>query len=116
MRISDGSSDVCSSDLAALATAHGALARIGVLAVRPEALERLAQATDVVFDKTGTLGDGQPRLLSVDALRGLAERDALRIAAALERDSSHPLRTRSEERRVGKAVVSPSRTRWSPYH
>lgn len=77
---------------AALATAHGALARIGVLAVRPEALERLAQATDVVFDKTGTLGDSQPRLLSVDALRGLAERDALRIAAALERDSSHPLR------------------------
>ena len=77
---------------AALATAHGALARIGVLAVRPEALERLARTTDVVFDKTGTLGDGRPRLLAVDALRGIDEAGALRVAAALERDSSHPLR------------------------
>lgn len=76
----------------ALATAHGALAKLGVLAVRPEALERLARATDVVFDKTGTLGDGQPRLRAVEARAGLSEADALRIAAALERDSSHPLR------------------------
>jgi Cu2+-exporting ATPase len=76
---------------AALAAAHGALARLGVLAVRPEALERLAQATDVVFDKTGTLGDGRPRLESVDACSGIDEAGALRIAAALERDSGHPL-------------------------
>ncbi|KAF1687124.1 ATPase P [Pseudoxanthomonas broegbernensis] len=76
---------------AALATAHGALARLGVLAVRPGALDRLAQATDVVFDKTGTLGDGRPRLLSVDQCRGLDEDQARRIAAALERDSRHPL-------------------------
>ena len=78
---------------AALAAAHGALARIGVLAVRPEALERLARATDVVFDKTGTLGDGKPRLERVEACHGIAEADAVRIAAALERDSSHPLAT-----------------------
>jgi Cu2+-exporting ATPase len=76
---------------AALAAAHGALARIGVLSVRPEALERLARATDVVFDKTGTLGDGKPRLERVEACHGIEEADALRIAAALERDSSHPL-------------------------
>ncbi len=76
----------------ALATAHGALAKLGVLAVRPEALERLARATDVVFDKTGTLGDGQPRLRAVEARAGVSEADALRVAAALERDSSHPLR------------------------
>src|SRR3546814_8303041 len=44
---------------AALAVAHGALARIGVLALRPDALETLADATDVVFDKTGTLSDGR---------------------------------------------------------
>lgn len=76
---------------AALAAAHGALAKIGVLAVRPEALERLAQATDVVFDKTGTLGDGKPSLHGIDACRGIEVDAALRIAAALERDSSHPL-------------------------
>ncbi|WP_374556872.1 heavy metal translocating P-type ATPase [Thermomonas sp.] len=76
---------------AALAAAHGALAKIGVLAVRPEALERLAQVTDVVFDKTGTLGDGKPSLQGIDACRGIEVDAALRIAAALERDSSHPL-------------------------
>ena len=76
---------------AALAAAHGALAKIGVLAVRPEALERLAQVTDVVFDKTGTLGDGKPHLQRIDACTGIDADTALRIAAALERDSSHPL-------------------------
>ncbi|HET6434791.1 MAG TPA: heavy metal translocating P-type ATPase, partial [Xanthomonadaceae bacterium] len=76
---------------ATLAAAHGALAKIGVLAVRPDALERLARATDVVFDKTGTLGDGRPRLTAVGACAGVGEADALRIAAALERDSGHPL-------------------------
>jgi Cu2+-exporting ATPase len=75
---------------AALAAAHGGLARLGVLAVRPDALERLANATDVVFDKTGTLGDGEPRLASVEAF-GIDKTEALRIAAALERDSGHPL-------------------------
>ncbi|QNN47282.1 cadmium-translocating P-type ATPase [Thermomonas brevis] len=76
---------------AALAAAHGALAKIGVLSVRPDALDRLARATDVVFDKTGTLGDGKPHLQGVDACAGIDADTALRIAAALERDSSHPL-------------------------
>lgn len=76
---------------AALAAAHGALARIGVLSVRPDALQRLGQATDVVFDKTGTLGDGKPHLQGVDACIAVDADAALRIAAALERDSNHPL-------------------------
>ena len=76
---------------ATLAAAHGALAKLGVLAVRPDALDTLARATDIVFDKTGTLGDGRPRLASIGACRGIAEADALRIAAALEQDSGHPL-------------------------
>jgi Cu2+-exporting ATPase len=76
---------------AALAAAHGALAKIGVLSVRPDALDRLARATDVVFDKTGTLGDGRPHLHGIDACMGIDADTALRIAAALERDSSHPL-------------------------
>jgi Cu2+-exporting ATPase len=75
---------------AALAAANGALARIGVLPLRADALARLATVDTVVFDKTGTLavaGDA----LQVDAFDGLSRDEALRIATALERDSAHPL-------------------------
>ena len=77
---------------AALAAAHGALARVGLLALRPDALDTLARATDIVFDKTGTLSDGRPALAGVAVLDAtLDAAGALRIAAALERDSGHPL-------------------------
>ncbi len=76
----------------ALAVAYGNLARAGVLPVRADALQMLATVTDVVFDKTGTLSDGRPRRSSVDAFDGFDANHALRIAAALERDSGHPLR------------------------
>ena len=77
---------------AALATAHGALARIGVLALQPDALERLASASDIVFDKTGTLTDGQPTLGHVELFDpSIDHAHAMQIAAALERDSGHPL-------------------------
>ena len=77
---------------AALAAAHGALARAGLLALRPDALDTLARATDVVFDKTGTLSDGRPVLAEVQVLEtGLDRTGALAIATALERDSGHPL-------------------------
>jgi P-type Cu2+ transporter len=76
---------------AALAAAHGALARLGVLATRPDALDALARATDVVFDKTGTLGDGRTHVVATDTVDGFAVEDALAVAAALERDSLHPI-------------------------
>lgn len=82
---------------AALAAAHGGLAKIGLLAAKPDALDRLARVTDVVFDKTGTLTDGTPQRLRVDLVDSAAqgatmtEADALRIAASLERGSTHPL-------------------------
>jgi len=75
----------------ALAAAHGSLARAGVLATRADAMETLATATDIVFDKTGTLSDDQPALAAVETFDGLAPADALAIAAALERDAGHPL-------------------------
>ncbi|MGY4516481.1 heavy metal translocating P-type ATPase [Lysobacter sp. HA18] len=75
---------------AALAAAHGGLARIGLLATRPDALDRLARADDIVFDKTGTLTDGGAQRVRVEAF-DFDESTALRIAAALERDSTHPL-------------------------
>lgn len=76
---------------AALAAANGALARLGVLPLRADALDRLARTSDVVFDKTGTLGDGKPKLGTVQTFGDVEVGDALRIAAALERDSRHPL-------------------------
>ncbi|MEO6076100.1 MAG: heavy metal translocating P-type ATPase, partial [Dokdonella sp.] len=75
----------------ALSVAHGALAKLGVLAMRPDALETLAAVTDVVFDKTGTLSDGRPLLADVETFHGFDRAEILRIAAALERDSGHPL-------------------------
>ena len=76
---------------AALAAAHGALAKLGMLATRPDALDTLARATDVVFDKTGTLSDGRPGLDGVATFDGFDADAALSIAAALERTSTHPI-------------------------
>ena len=76
---------------AALAAAHGALAKLGVLATRPDALETLSKATDIVFDKTGTLSDARPGLGTVEVFGNMDERQALAIAAALERDTGHPI-------------------------
>ncbi|PRH82052.1 heavy metal translocating P-type ATPase [Arenimonas caeni] len=75
---------------AALATAHGALARMGVLALGADALESLARADTVVLDKTGTLTLGQPRLQRAEAIEGDIER-WLAVAAALESNAGHPL-------------------------
>lgn len=76
---------------AALAAANGALARLGVLPVSADALTRLARVSDLVFDKTGTLSDGRPLLSQVQMLGNWPQEGALRVAAALERDSAHPI-------------------------
>ncbi|HEY9145027.1 MAG TPA: HAD-IC family P-type ATPase, partial [Arenimonas sp.] len=74
----------------ALATAHGTLARWGVLALGADSLESLAQADVVVLDKTGTLTLGQPRLHHAQAFEGDIGHWR-RIAAALEANAGHPL-------------------------
>ena len=76
---------------AALAAANGALARMGVLPVGTDALDRLSRVTDIVFDKTGTLSEATPALAGVSTFGALDRIVVLRIAAALERDSKHPL-------------------------
>ncbi len=75
----------------ALTTVHGALAKLGVLALRPEALSALARANRIVFDKTGTLSDRRPRIAAIACFDGVSETRALSLALALERDSGHPL-------------------------
>lgn len=75
----------------AVAAASMRLARSGLLVTRADALERLARIDTVVFDKTGTLTSGQPALVRVISTGALRQAEALAIAAALERGSSHPL-------------------------
>src|SRR5579863_7117622 len=70
-------------------TGRGATA--GVLIKNAEALEILEKVNTLVVDKTGTLTEGKPRLVSVTALEGFADADILRLAASLERGSEHPL-------------------------
>jgi len=70
-------------------TGRGATA--GVLIKNAEALERLEQVDTLVVDKTGTLTEGKPKVTSILMLDGHREDDALRLAAALERSSEHPL-------------------------
>jgi Cu+-exporting ATPase len=70
-------------------TGRGATA--GVLIKNAEALETLEKVNTLVVDKTGTLTEGKPRLVSTTALIGFTEIDVIRLAASLERGSEHPL-------------------------
>jgi len=70
-------------------TGRGATA--GVLIKNAEALERLAEVDTLVVDKTGTLTEGRPRLVSVVAAGGATEDEMLALAAGLEQGSEHPL-------------------------
>jgi Cu+-exporting ATPase len=72
-----------------VATGRGATA--GVLFRSAEAIERLRQVDTLVVDKTGTLTEGRPRLVSAVPENGFEEAELLRLAAALERGSEHPL-------------------------
>jgi Cu+-exporting ATPase len=70
-------------------TGRGATA--GVLVKNAEALELMEKIDTLVVDKTGTLTLGKPKLISVTAAGDFSENDVLRLAAALERGSEHPL-------------------------
>jgi Cu+-exporting ATPase len=72
-----------------VATGRGAQA--GVLIRSAEALETMEKVDTLVIDKTGTLTEGKPRLVSVVAMEGTPESQVLALAAGLERSSEHPL-------------------------
>jgi Cu+-exporting ATPase len=102
-----------------VATGKGATA--GVLFKNAEAIEVLRTVDTLVVDKTGTLTEGKPRLVSVFPAPGFADSEILRLAASLERGSEHPLaaaivgaaearnlaleKTEEFEARAGKGVV-----------
>jgi heavy metal translocating P-type ATPase len=78
--------------------------RHGVLVKSAVVMERLGQADAVALDKTGTLTEGTPRVTDIrpTAASGLGEEELLRLAAAAEHPSEHPL---------ARAIVDAARTR-----
>src|SRR3546814_16599905 len=98
MRISDWSSDVCSSDLdAAVDPEHVAGHELSLGAEQ--------RAGDAAVHRPGQLG----LVVGHDLPDGV---EGVGLGAELE----HAVQERSEERRVGKECVSTCRSRWSPYH
>ena len=71
--------------------ATGKAATMGVLFRNAEAIEVLGKIDTLVVDKTGTLTEGKPALVTVTPAAGIDERELLRLAAGLERGSEHPL-------------------------
>ena len=86
----------------AISTTLGA--RSGLLVRDRRGLEEARNLTTVVFDKTGTLTLGEHRVVAVRTAGDLAEDEALRLAAAIERDAEHPVARAivksAEERRL----------------
>jgi Cu2+-exporting ATPase len=75
----------------ALAAAHSSLARLGVLAVRGEALEIAARVDSILLDKTGTLTLPTPGLASIHVFAPAQAEWVRSVVAGLQRDSRHPL-------------------------
>lgn len=80
----------------------GRAAQAGILFRDAAALEHLARVHTVVFDKTGTLTAGTPQVVGVDVHGQWAAEDLLKIAAAVEAHSEHPL---------ARAIVEEARSR-----
>jgi Cu+-exporting ATPase len=89
----------------AIMAGTGAAARAGILVKDAQALELAQRVRVVAFDKTGTLTAGQPRLLTLAPLPGMAQDEALRLAASLQTGSEHPL---------ARAVLAAARERGLP--
>jgi len=89
--------------------ATGKGATMGVLFKNAEAIEVLRKVDTLIVDKTGTLTEGKPSLVTIVTDAGIEEHDLLRLAASLERGSEHPLAeaiVRGAEERKTKLVNS----------
>lgn len=75
----------------AIMVGTGTGAKAGILIRDAIALETAQHVDTVAFDKTGTLTDGKPRVTGIAVTAGMMEDEALRLAAALQTGSSHPL-------------------------
>jgi len=79
-------------------------AQNGILFKNASALEDATKLDVIVFDKTGTLTMGQPKVVDVVSVDGSSIDEVLRLAAALERNSEHPLGAAILERAAGLAL------------
>jgi len=86
-------------------TGRGAAA--GVLVKNAEALELMEKVDTLVVDKTGTLTLGKPTLVAVEPVNGFSEEEVLKLAAALERGSEHPLAAAIVEGAEGRGIAIP---------
>ncbi len=77
-------------------------ASFGVLIKGAGTLETMARIRTLILDKTGTLTEGRPQIVSIDSHEGMAENDILRLAASLDQASKHP---------VAQAVVAAAKER-----
>lgn len=77
-------------------------AHFGVLVKGAKPLEAMARIRTLILDKTGTLTDGRPQIVSIDSHDGMGADDILRYAAALDQASKHP---------VAQAIVAAARDR-----
>ncbi|WP_291256203.1 copper-translocating P-type ATPase, partial [Fusobacterium sp.] len=95
----------CSLGLAtptAIMVGTGRGAELGVLIKSGEALEKAHKVNTIVFDKTGTITEGKPKVTDILIFNGMSENEILGLAGALEEHSEHPL---------GEAIVEAGRER-----
>ena len=88
----------------AIMVGTGRGAENGILFKSAEALEMGGKIDTIVFDKTGTITEGNPRVTDIESLHYLDEKEMLRITASLEKYSEHPISkailTRAEEEKL----------------
>ncbi|PWC84895.1 metal ABC transporter ATPase [Azospirillum sp. TSH100] len=90
----------------AIMVGTGVAARHGILIKDAEALERAHALTAVAFDKTGTLTEGKPRVTDLIPADGTDGETLLRLAAALQAGSEHPLALALRDRAAGAGMAA----------
>ena len=94
----------------AIMVGTGRGAENGILFKSAETLEMAGKIDTIVFDKTGTITEGNPKVTDIESLHYLDEKEMLRICASLEKYSEHPISkailTRAEEEKLELYPVS----------
>ncbi len=85
-------------------------AQNGILLKNAEALERMEAVDTLVVDKTGTLTEGKPKLVSVEPVEGIAPEQLLALAAAIEKPSEHPLAAAIIAGALERGIAAPDAT------
>jgi cation transport ATPase len=87
-------------------------AKRGILFKNAIALEQIAGLDTVVLDKTGTLTKGEPQVVAILTQNGTSEDELLRLSAAVERESEHPLAQAIVHAAGERKLVPPLGTSW----